>query len=78
MTYPDDIEERLGFDRIRSLTADRLHTSAARTMLAEATFDISHEAVNEKLRLTEEMRNILLGGDGFPLSGYIDTTPYLK
>ena len=78
MTYPDDIEERLGFDRIRSLTADRLHTSAARTMLAEAAFNISHEAINEKLRLTEEMRNILLGGEGFPLSGYIDTTPYLK
>lgn len=78
MTYPDDIEERLGFDRIRSMTAERLHTSAARTMLAEASFSTSYDEVRHNLRLTEEMRQILLSGDSFPLSGYIDTTPYLK
>ncbi|MDE6482618.1 MAG: Smr/MutS family protein [Rikenellaceae bacterium] len=78
MTYPHDIEERLGFDRIRSMTEERLHTSAARAMLAESAFDTSYDKVAEKLRLADEMRLVLLSGDGFPLSGYIDTTPYLK
>ncbi len=78
MTYPDDIEERLGFDRIRSMTAERLHTSAAIEMLENATFGTSSAEVIENLRLVEEMRKILLGGDSFPLSGYIDTKMFIK
>ncbi len=76
--YPDDIEQRIGFDRIRSMTEQRLHTSAAQSLLEAAQFSCSQEDVVRRLKLVAEMRGVLLGGDDFPTSGYLDTTPLLK
>ncbi|MDE7134269.1 MAG: endonuclease MutS2, partial [Rikenellaceae bacterium] len=78
MIYPDDIEQRIGFDRIRSMTEQRLHTSAAQSLLEAAQFSCSQEDVVRRLKLVAEMRGVLLGGDDFPTSGYLDTTPLLK
>lgn len=76
--YPEDIEQRLGFDRVRAMTERRLHTSAARGLLDNARFMTDEREVDEALSLVDEMAGLLRESDSFPMSGYLDTAHLLK
>lgn len=72
------LEEKLGFDRVRGLIAKGCQTNYATNLAESEEFLTDPEAISYKLRITDEMRLILMFEDEFPLSGYIDALDFLK
>ena len=72
------LEEKLGFDRIRTLIADRCSTDYAAERVAGEVFSTDPKEIRERLVLTDEMRLILMFEDAFPTSGYIDCIGFLE
>lgn len=73
----NSIEQKLGFDRIRSLVADHTTNSLARQMTDQMTFMTDYESLQHELQLVEEMRQIVLMESEFPQQDFIDLTPTL-
>jgi len=74
----DRLEQKLGFDRIRSMIQGRCSTSLAKNKIEGDLFQTSYEAIEEDLCRTDEMRLIVMFESGFPDSGFVDTYPFLK
>ena len=74
----DRLEEKLGFDRIRTLIANRCSTEYAATRVEEETFSTDPREISRRLLLTDEMRLIAMFEDNFPTSGYIDCIGFLE
>ncbi|MHC1779949.1 MAG: endonuclease MutS2 [Bacteroidales bacterium] len=77
MTKNERTEQKLGFDRIRSMTEAYCSTVSAKQMVRDTPFLTSEEEIRESLSLTDEMRVITMFESGFPDSGFVDTTPFL-
>ncbi len=73
----NSIEQKLGFDRIRSLVAEHTTNSLARQMTDQMTFMTDYESLQHELQLVEEMRQIVLMESEFPQQDFIDLTPTL-
>ena len=73
----DNIEQKLGFDRIRTLVAEQTTNALAARMVEEMTFTTDYEPLCHELQLVEEMRNIVLMESAFPQQDFIDLTPIL-
>ena len=73
----ENIEQKLGFDRIRQLVADNTSNALAAQMADEMAFTNDHERLCHELQLTEEMRQIVLMESEFPQQDFIDLTPIL-
>ena len=73
----DNIEQKLGFDRIRQMVADQCSNTLAVSMAGEMTFGTDHDMLRHELQLTEEMRQIVLMESEFPQQDFIDLTPTL-
>jgi DNA mismatch repair protein MutS2 len=78
MNYPANIEQKIGFDRIREWAARYCATEAGRQRVREAAFSASFDEVQRRLSLTDEMRTCLLMEQAFPHDGYVDASPFLK
>lgn len=72
------LEEKLGFDRIRSLISDHCCTDYAADRAASEQFSTETSTIRRRLLLTDEMRLIVMFEDNFPTTGYIDALPFLK
>lgn len=73
----DNIEHKLGFDRIRQLVTEQCTNALAARMADEMRFMTDYEKVQYELQLTEEMRQIVLMESEFPQQDFIDLTPTL-
>ena len=73
----DNIEYKLGFDRIRQMVEEQTTNDLAARMAGEMRFSSDFEKVQYELQLTEEMRQIVLMESEFPQQDYIDLTPTL-
>ncbi len=73
----NNIEQKLGFDRIRQMVADHCSNDLARRMVNEITFSTDYESLQHELQLTDEMRQIVLMENEFPQQDFIDLTPIL-
>ena len=73
----DNIEHKLGFDRIRQMVADECSNSLAARMVEEMSFSTDYNRLREELQLVEEMRQIVLMENAFPQQDFIDLTPIL-
>ncbi len=72
MIYPENFEEKTGFDRIRQMLSDNCLSSLGRKEVEDIRF-LTKQADIEKLQnQTEEFRQILLLGELFPASNYYD------
>ncbi len=71
------LEAKLGFDRIRSLIADRCSTDYASQRVAVEQFITDPAAIRRRLLLTDEMRLVVMFEENFPTNGYIDCLPFL-
>lgn len=78
MISRDRLEQKLGFDRIRSMTESRCSTTLAKSRVFEAPFLTSYPEIESRLAQTDEMRVISMFESSFPDSGYVDTLPFLK
>ena len=73
----DNIEQKLGFDRIRQMVADHCSNQLATRLTEQMTFCTDHATLQHELQLTSEMQQILLMENQFPQQDYIDLTPTL-
>ncbi len=72
------LEAKLGFDRIRSMIADRCSTDYASTKVMEEQFCTKADIIRQRLLLTDEMRLVLMFEESFPTTGYIDAIHFLE
>ena len=73
----NNIEQKLGFDRIRTMVAEQCSNTLAARMADEMAFCTDFERLRHELQLTEEMRQIVLMESEFPQQDFIDLTPIL-
>ncbi len=73
----NNIEQKLGFDRIRQMVAAQCTNALAARMADEMAFSSDYEPLRHELQLVEEMRQIVLMESSFPLQDFIDLTPIL-
>ena len=72
------IEQKLGFDRIRKMIADKCSTGYAVERVGSETFSNNAKEIRHRLLLTDEMRLIMMFEESFPTGGYIDCIEFLK
>jgi len=72
------LEQKLGFDRVRSAIADKCSTEYAATRTLEERFTSNPREIRKRLQLTDEMRMILMFEENFPTGGFIDCMDFLK
>lgn len=72
MTYPRDIESKLGFDQIRGRIADYCLSSLGRKLVDKVKFSSNFTFVETQLRQGREFKNIKEKGETFPLSHCYD------
>ncbi len=73
----NNIENKLGFDRIRQMVAEQCSNALAVRMVDEMTFTTDYGQLSHELQLVEEMRQIVLMENAFPQQDFIDLTPTL-
>ncbi|MBO4475481.1 MAG: Smr/MutS family protein [Bacteroidales bacterium] len=73
----DRLEAKLGFDKVRAIISDRCMTDYAAERVAQERFSTSRSTIEKRLKITEEMRLVLLFEENFPTTGYIDGLPFL-
>ena len=78
MEKAERLEPKLGFDRVRTMIADRCSTDYAAARVEEETFSTDPAVIRKRLALTDEMRLILMFEENFPTSGYIDCIGFLE
>ena len=72
------LEQKLGFDRVRTLIADRCSTDYAAARVEGEEYSTDPSEIRRRLTLTDEMRLILMFEENFPTSGYIDCIHFLE
>lgn len=72
-----NIEQKLGFDRIRQMVTEHCSNALAARMADEMSFSTDYDHLRHELQLTEEMRQIVLMESEFPQQDFIDLTPIL-
>ncbi len=73
----NNIEQKLGFVRIRQLVVEHCSNELAVRMAEEMNFTTDYERLHHELQLVEEMRTIVLMESEFPKQDFIDLTPVL-
>ncbi len=78
MIYPENIESKIGFDQIRELIRKNCMSELGRSYVDKIQF-LTNSSVIEKLLLqTEDFRKILVSGDEFPSSHYLNIAANLN
>lgn len=72
MIYPDNFEQKTGFDEIRQMLADRCVCSLGVQLVQEMQFQTDFQAVEMPLDQTMEFMRILQEGKSFPDQNYHD------
>ncbi len=78
MIYPDKFDEKTGFSAIREMVAGLCVCSPGKEYAERISFLTEYDAIELRLRQTDEFRRILLFGDEFPIGHIADATPWLK
>jgi len=73
----NNIEHKLGFDRIRQMVAEQCSNALAARMVDEMDFTTDYGRLSHELQLVEEMRQIVLMENSFPQQDFIDLSPTL-
>jgi len=71
------LEQKLGFDRVRSMVCDKCQSDFATALAEQETFSTDEYEIRHRLMLTDEMRMVLMFEDNFPTGGYIDSIEFL-
>jgi DNA mismatch repair protein MutS2 len=78
MIYPDNFEQKTGFDRIRQLVADRCLSQPGREKVEAMAFSADHATVVNQLTLVREFTQVLAKADNFPVDGFCDLRESLR
>ncbi|MCF0175336.1 MAG: endonuclease MutS2, partial [Bacteroidales bacterium] len=72
------LEQKLGFDRVRSAVAGKCSTGYAADRAESENFVTDGREIQHRLQLTDEMRLIMMFEDSFPSGGFIDCLDFLR
>ena len=72
MTYPENFEQKLGFDKIRGLIGAQCLSPLGKELAEEIRFSADIKTVSERLEQTDEFVRILQGERPFPANYFID------
>ncbi|RYU92617.1 endonuclease MutS2 [Emticicia agri] len=77
MLYPQNIEQKIGFDKIRELIAEQCVSSLGRAFVEKIRFSDDYKLINRLIRQVAEFKLILQTESGFPEQNYIDVSDAL-
>lgn len=72
MIYPNNFENKIGFNDIRTLLKERCQSSLGRNMVDELAFSSDADEVNEWLQQANEFRRLKETTDDFPMQYFFD------
>ncbi|MDR0429109.1 MAG: Smr/MutS family protein [Tannerellaceae bacterium] len=78
MTYPQNFEQKTGFDKVRRLIGEKCLSPLGEEKVAEMSFSADYHTVSELLNQTDEFVRILRGKDEFPAAYFFDVRYSLK
>ncbi|WP_259015362.1 endonuclease MutS2 [Emticicia fluvialis] len=77
MLYPQNIEQKIGFDKIRELIAEQCISSLGRAFVEKIRFSDDYKLIDRLIRQAAEFKLILQVEPGFPEQNYIDVSDAL-
>ena len=78
MIYPQNFEQKTGFDKIRHLITEKCLSPLGEERVAEMGFSADFEVVSKRLEQTDEFISTLHGDTEFPASYFFDVRYSLK
>lgn len=72
MIYPENFEQKIGFDKIRQLISDKCLSPLGKERVESIKFSAKQEIVRQQLLQTDEFVRILHGDREFPANYFID------
>ncbi|MDR2499239.1 MAG: endonuclease MutS2, partial [Tannerellaceae bacterium] len=78
MLSPHNFEQKIGFDKLRALLAEKCLSSLGRDRIAELSFSSDFRTVSRRLDETSEFVGILQSDREFPSSGFYDMRSSLR
>ena len=78
MIYPQNFEQKTGFDKVRRLISDKCLSPLGEERVAEMDFSVDYSTVIERLEQTDEFVRILHGEQEFPAAYFFDVRYSLK
>jgi DNA mismatch repair protein MutS2 len=78
MIYPQNFEQKIGFDQIRHLLKDKCLSTLGQERVDEMAFSETYEEINRRLEEITEFVRIIQEEDEFPDQYFFDVRPSLK
>ena len=78
MIYPQNFEQKIGFDQIRQLLKEKCLSTLGEERVADMAFSDRFQEVEERLEQVTEFVRILQEEDNFPAQYFFDVRPSLK
>lgn len=78
MLYPDNFENKIGFDKIRDMLKGGCLSNLGRMRVDKIRFSSKYSFIETLVNQVDEFKEIMIMEDDFPLSHFIDVTPALK
>lgn len=76
--YPANLEEKIDFDKIKELIKDECTGSLGADFVKKVSFSKDRKLLTKLLAQTDEFRRILVSGESFPASNFVNIYPYLN
>ena len=78
MIYPQNFEQKIGFDQIRQLLKDKCLSPLGEERVTDMSFSDNYENIQDKLNQVTEFVRIIQEEDNFPDQYFFDVRPSLK
>lgn len=78
MIYPQNFEQKTGFDKVRRLISEKCLSPLGEERVAEMDFSASYQTITERLEQTDEFVHILHGDVEFPAQYFFDVRYSMK
>ncbi len=78
MLYPNNFEQKLGFDKIRDMLKAGCLSNLGRMRVDKIRFSTKYSFIETLVNQVDEFKEIMLMEDDFPLNHFFDLTPALK
>ena len=78
MLYPKDIEQKIGFDKIREFLKERCLSALGTSIVDKISYTDDVEQIQKLLHQSSEFVNIINANDPFPTNYYYDVSSSLK
>lgn len=78
MTYPQNFEQKTGFDKVRQLISEKCLSPLGKERAENMTFSSHYETIGKQLDQTDEFVSILTGDKEFPANYFFDVRYCLR